>query len=228
MNKKIFLPVVFVFLGVNVPVSYAGTFLAEAPKPKVEQKKVLIAEEDPVEIRLADSEAEVEDSIQVPFLYETIEGYSDYIPYEMALKQLVPEGWKYTVPAASANKPVSWEGTFKVKDLIKHLAVQAGTAVKFHESGSEIVHYVYGLMPGRWLKSELERWGEIAGWKVSYQIEQDYKIESKSWFGSDFLTSIDLLEKAYKERGAMVDIAFKKTVNDGVSTNVLTIKPDYE
>jgi hypothetical protein len=69
--------------------------------------------------------------------------------------------------------------------------------------------YRFVLKEGAMLSSELERWGEMAGWNVRWALDYDYRVEAEADFGHDMEAAIEKVMTAYQARGGLYGVVAK-------------------
>lgn len=180
------------------------------------------------ESKMVSASADSMKAVALPFPDSIAEASDPGMTYEQAVKRLVPLDWSVAIPKPFADQPVSFERGSSKGNVLKQLVADMGGSIQFIDSSKSVVHYVYGVGKRESLRDALDRWGDISGWVVDFQIPSvDFISSSQSWFGDDFKASVKLLEKSFKTRGAMTDFQFIFTEPGNTSDNVLTIKRNH-
>lgn len=155
-----------------------------------------------------------------------LSGFGRDLKLSDALEQIVPAGWhaflKEDMAARGGVVGVNWKGGrrwVEVLDILannqklaidvnwpkKHLYIgemKAGDANKPKQS------LVWTLTPGRTVGKELEAWGEIAGWKVIWNLQKDWSVPAASEFIGEFRAAAASVIKTLASNGALISAEF--------------------
>lgn len=102
-----------------------------------------------------------------------------------------------------------------VKNASRSLPSVASTSVRVSEgeasteTSSSVAIPRFSLREGEMLSQALERWGDVAGWRVLWGVDYDYRVEVDTDFGHDFEAAVEKVIQAYQARGGLYGVVAK-------------------
>lgn len=131
------------------------------------------------------------------------------VPVNAAMEMLFPgDEWTVNIDKELDGEPISWSVTGRQPDVIQSMAKQNGLYIAVNDDDKAVgvsadpklapllaytVPKVWWVEPGRTMSQQINQWGELAGWRTTWEPARDFDIEFPAVVTGEFVDAVNQL-----------------------------------